>query len=384
MAARDGSSRDGDEESSKAADRGAAGDPLTAAQWNLPLVDDLRSSGQLTHADTEQTIDTLRLSGELAQTVGDVPMDRSMENITCSELAKTVGDLPRRLDLASASSEGDAKEACTSPPPSMPEKFETPSGLQIKRTELKKIKDAFDLPDLAAALSRVEEHAEARYDRNYLADMIILKEMNVALRKQVEDLKAKLQMRTQLLTRKSHECNIWRSKAVEQESSEREIEKYKAERERATAKIILLECQLRDVMQQLHEERVLSSRAMEGIAYAPIRRQLPPPKPVYVAACSASLSAVVVTVAGIRASDWVQRTLLATKLSPSLVSGALATLALTRACLKPKPPLTRSRGCNTDVAVTQHGFYLPIEEHPRGQELLRTLKERDAEIGGLR
>ena len=67
----------------------------------------------------------------------------------------------------------------------------------IKKTEIRKLRDCLGI-DEATALRKLQDSVEARRDRNSLADMAVLKETNVHLRKKVWP------RRTFVLCRKKH------------------------------------------------------------------------------------------------------------------------------------------------------------------------------------
>ena len=148
------------------------------------------------------------------------------------------------------------------------------------------------------------------------------------------------------------------------------------------AKVALLQHQLRDVAQQLESERSLTTRTVENVAFCGAGGSS---APAHTPASIAGVSALAVV-----AATYVSTTAMPSPSSsalphvPALVTASLAISVLTAATTQRVLPATASRMVNTDCAITQFLFAPPIEELPRGQDLLKSLYQHQCELVALR
>ncbi|KAJ9445463.1 hypothetical protein DIPPA_00781 [Diplonema papillatum] len=248
----------------------------------------------------------------------------------------------------------------------------------IKKTELKKLRECLGVSD-EEALRRAEHYIDVRADRNCFADMVVLKETNVQLRKKVDEMKAQLQVKEQYNNKLTEMVKIKSFKASM--TAQKELRTERAARSQAEGRTLLLQQQLKDTLELLLREREASSRTVEGIIFH--RSTLPSKSPggnVATTAAAAGLALAASVFHWIDASNrpsvdaW----------APTLVAAALSASVSAAALAHPKLPQRTNQASNTDPAVTQYLYAPPLDEIPRGQELLRRLRDREVEVANLR
>ena len=201
--------------------------------------------------------------------------------------------------------------------------------IQIKKTELKKLKESFGL-DEEAVIQLVNENVEKRSDRNNMADFVILKHTNAMLRKKVEEQRAELQEK-ELYVAKQH--NMIKVQAAEIKEAVRSVAHLRdgnQKSDRIASQVVLLQKQLSDLKLELHEERHCSSRVAEDLIMTMSRQPSPNlfPQPVNVrqATLAASVASLATAVVIFHLTDETVRPLIS-EYSPVMVASSLAIVA---------------------------------------------------------
>eukprot|EP01063_Lacrimia_lanifica_P020257 TRINITY_DN27588_c0_g1_i1.p2 TRINITY_DN27588_c0_g1~~TRINITY_DN27588_c0_g1_i1.p2 ORF type:complete len:459 (+),score=174.06 TRINITY_DN27588_c0_g1_i1:74-1378(+) len=246
------------------------------------------------------------------------------------------------------------------------------------RGEVRKLQDCMGV-DEETAWRRLSACVDARSDRHYMADMVVLKEANAQLRRKVDELKVQAHDQTQKYMKLRDLLNVRSNEAKEVKKAVANAAFEREQRLKAEAQVALLQQQLRDLLHQNDEERVASCRLAENLVY-PLPCIPTSVHPTAAGTAAASCVALLGAVASLHCESASAVLLFV----PDLVAAAVAVAAGAAATTNPVRPPTTDRGCSTDVSMTQYLYYPAVDELPRGQELLRALRDREAELAVLR